>query len=91
MWNAFTEVCIGLLLNVVVTLILQFLLSPFTFVIVRTVKCEGIPKFISRSQIPVVLCFGFNCGLFRVIPFHNFASGAISSREFRSALLDVLF
>ena len=90
MWNTFTEVCIGLLLNLV-TLILQFLLSLFTFVIVRTVKCEGIPKFISRSQIPVVLCFGFNCGLLRVIPFHNFASGAISSWQFRSASLDVLF
>ena len=74
MWNAFTEVCIGLLLNVV-TLILQFLLSPFTFFVVCMVKCEGIPKFISGSQIPVVLCFGFNSGLLRVIPFHNFASG----------------
>ena len=67
MWNAFTEVCIGLLLNLV-TLILQFLLSLFTFVVACTVKCEGIPKFLSRSQIPVVLCFGFNCGLLRVIP-----------------------
>ena len=57
MWNAFTEVCIGLLLTLV-TLILQFLLSPFTFVVVCMVKCKGIPKFISRSQIPVVLCFG---------------------------------
>ena len=57
MWNAFTEVCIVLLLNVV-TLLLQFLLSLFTFVVVCTVKCEGIPKLISRSQIPVVLCFG---------------------------------
>ena len=90
MWNAFTEVCIGLLLNLV-TLILQFLLSPFTFVVVSMVKCEGIPKFISRSQIPVVLCFGFNCGLLRVIPFHNFASGAISPRQFPSASLDFLF
>ena len=52
MWNAFIEVCIGLLLNLV-TIILQFLLSLFTFVVVHTVKCEGIPKFISRSQIPV--------------------------------------
>ena len=57
MWNAFTEVCIGLLLNLV-TIILQFLLSPFTFIVVCMVKCKGIPKFISRSQIPVVLCFG---------------------------------
>ena len=47
---------------------LQFLLSLFTFVIVCTVKCEGIPKFISQLQIPVVLCFGFNCSLLRVIP-----------------------
>ena len=67
MWNAFTEACIGLLLNLV-TLILQFLLSFFTFVVVCTVKCEGIPKFISQSQIPVVLCFGFNYGLLSVIP-----------------------
>ena len=68
MWNVFTEVCIGPLLNLFVTLILQFLLSLFTFVVVCTVNCEGIPEFISRSQIPVVLCFGFNCGLLRVIP-----------------------
>ena len=68
MWNAFTEVCIGLLLNLLVTLILQFLLSFFTFVVVCTATCEGIPEFISRSHIPVVLCFGFNCGLLRVIP-----------------------
>ena len=67
MCNAFAEVCIGLLLTLV-TLILQCLLSLFTFVVVRTMKCEGIPKFISRSQIPVVLSFGFNCGLLRVIP-----------------------
>ena len=57
MWNAFTQVCIGLLLNLVIIL-LQFLLSPFTFVVVCKVKCKGIPKFISQSQIPVVLCFG---------------------------------
>ena len=68
MWNVFTEVCIGLLLTLLVTLSLQFLLSLFTFVVVCTVKCEGITKFISGSQIPVVLCFGFNCGLLRVIP-----------------------
>ena len=63
MWNAFTELCIGLLLTLV-TLNLQFLLSLFTFVVMCTVKCKGIPKVISRWQIPVVLCFGFNCGLF---------------------------
>ena len=89
MWIAFTEVCIGLLLNLV-TLLLQFLLSPFTFVIVCMMKCKGIPKFISRSQIPVVLCFGMYLRSFEgdSIPLLQVHKDHGSSPKF---LLDFLF
>ena len=77
MWNAFTEVCIGLLLHLD-SLLLQFLLSLFTFVLVCMVKCMGIPKLSHNHKYLLSFVSEFTCGLLRVNPYLCFRTITIT-------------